>query len=148
MARYRNPAVTVDAVVFTRLQDVLWVLLIRRRRPPFKGRWALPGGFVNYDEPLDRAVRRELREETGVSRILLEQFYTFGNPRRDPRGRVISVSYWGSVRADRIQLKAGDDAAMVRWFRVNRLPPLAFDHAAILKRALACLRRRMGSSSK
>lgn len=139
-ARHQNPSVTVDAVVFTTLKRTICVLLIRRLKPPFKGRWALPGGFVEYEETLDQAARRELREETGVSKVFLEQLYTFGDPHRDPRGRVISVAYWGSVRADHVNLMAGDDAATARWFAVKRLPPLAFDHAAIVRCALRRLR--------
>src|ERR1700741_388054 len=98
---YPQPSVTVDLVIFTIAEDDLKVLLIRRGQEPFKGRWALPGGFVEIDESLERAAARELKEEVGVTNVYLEQLYTFGEPKRDPRGRVISVSFFPLVDAGR-----------------------------------------------
>ena len=108
---YPRPSVTVDLVIFTIAEDDLKVLLIRRGQEPFKGRWALPGGFVEIDESLERAAARELKEEVGVTNVYLEQLYTFGEPKRDPRGRVISVSYFALVDAERQRIVAASDAA-------------------------------------
>ncbi len=132
---YPHPAVTVDIVIFTLRQDELKVLLIKRARSPFRGEWALPGGFVNLDESLDAAARRELEEETGVAGVYLEQLYTFGTPDRDPRERVITVAYYALIPSDRIVLQAATDAEGVSWFGMEELPELAFDHAAILETA-------------
>ncbi|MEM4724984.1 MAG: NUDIX domain-containing protein, partial [Candidatus Hadarchaeum sp.] len=117
--------------------------MIRRRHPPYQGMWAIPGGFVEADESLDAAARRELAEETGVTDVYLEQLYTFGDPDRDPRKRVISVTYFALIPSGEVSLRAGDDATDARWFPVNDLPPLAFDHAAILDYALLRLRYKL-----
>jgi 8-oxo-dGTP diphosphatase len=114
------------------------VLLIKRKNPPFRGHWALPGGFVEPDEPLEAAARRELLEETGVIPRSLEQLYTFGDPGRDPRGWTISVSYLATldeVEGNALRPRAGSDAAEAGWFDLSALPPLAFDHADILAHA-------------
>ena len=140
--RHRYPAVAVDMVIFTVGADDLAVLLVRRRGEPFAGRWAIPGGFVEEDESLDAAAARELREETGVADVYLEQLYTFGEPGRDPRGRVISVAYYALLRHPPAAT-AGDDAADARWFPLRDLPPLAFDHAEILDYALSRLRAKV-----
>src|SRR5262245_30331014 len=129
---YPRPSVTVDLVIFTIAEDDLKVLLIRRGQEPFKGRWALPGGFVEIDESLERAAARELKEEVGVTNVYLEQLYTFGEPKRDPRGRVISVSYFALVDAERQRIVAASDAAEAQWHSVFDAPKLAFDHAKIL----------------
>jgi 8-oxo-dGTP diphosphatase len=134
--------VTVDVVVFTIRGDGLHVLLVRRRYPPFEGRWAIPGGFVLPEETLDAAALRELREETGVSDVYLEQLYTFGDPKRDPRGRVITVSYFALISPDR-PLSPSTDAAEAAWFPMAKLPGLAFDHADILEYALVRLRNKL-----
>jgi 8-oxo-dGTP diphosphatase len=139
---YPKPFVTVDAVVFSIFDDDLKVLLIKRGRPPFEGRWALPGGFVEIDETLETAARRELQEETGVTNVSLEQLYTFGDPGRDPRGRSISVVYYTLANADRIQPQADTDAADARWFSAFHPPPLAFDHRKILCCAVERLRNK------
>lgn len=130
-----HPAVTTDAVIFTICDQHLKVLLIRRRHEPYKGCWAFPGGFIEPDEDLDCCVRRELREETGLTGIRLEQLHAFGDPDRDPRERVITVVYYALVPADRLQPIAADDAAAVGWFGVDELPELAFDHRQILSMA-------------
>ena len=137
--------VTVDIVIFTIHDDTLQVLLVRRGIPPFAGAWAIPGGFVLPNESLDDAARRELREETGVEDVFLEQLYTFGDPDRDPRGRVITVAYYALISPDRAPPLAGSDAADARWWPATRLPaPLAFDHAAILETAIERLRGKLG----
>ncbi|MCI0638114.1 MAG: NUDIX hydrolase [Gemmataceae bacterium] len=136
---YPRPAVTVDIVLATR-EIQPRVLLIQRKKEPFAGRWALPGGFVELDETLEESARRELREETGLSVGRMEQLYTYGDPRRDPRGRVISVAFLARVSAGKLQPKAADDAANAGWFPLQRPPALAFDHAKILAFARRQLR--------
>jgi 8-oxo-dGTP diphosphatase len=135
---YPRPAVTVDIVIVTR-EAKPRVLLIRRKHAPFEGKWALPGGFVDMDEPLEAAARRELYEETGVRTGTLRQLQTFGDPQRDPRGRTISVVYLAEVNPGDVKPEAADDAAAVAWFSLRRPPQLAFDHAEIL----AAARRRL-----
>jgi 8-oxo-dGTP diphosphatase len=137
--QHPHPAVTVDGVVFGYDDADLKVLLIQRAVAPFAGRWALPGGFVGIRENLEEAVRRELREETGLAQLYLEQLYTFGGPRRDPRERVISVAYYALVKLADHAVRAASDARTVAWFPVADLPELAFDHASILDTA----RRRL-----
>ncbi len=140
---YPRPSVTVDLVIFTIAEDDLKVLLIRRGQEPFKGRWALPGGFVEINESLERAAARELAEEVGVKNIYLEQLYTFGEPKRDPRGRVISVSYFALVDAERQSIVAASDAADAEWHSVFDPPRLAFDHKQILDYAVWRLRNKI-----
>ena len=140
--KYRYPALAVDMVIFTVGEDDLMVLLIQRRGEPFAGHWAIPGGFVDPGESLDDAAARELREETGVGEVFLEQLYTFGEPGRDPRGRVISVAYYALLRQPPA-VSAADDAADARWFPLRALPPLAFDHGAILDYALSRVRNKV-----
>jgi 8-oxo-dGTP diphosphatase len=138
--RRERPAVTVDVVVVAPLEGRLRVLLVQRKKPPFAGSWAIPGGFVERDEPLEAAARRELREETGAELAHLEQLHAFGDPGRDPRGWTISVAYLarlGEEEARTWQPEAGSDAGAVGWFALEELPALAFDHADIL----ACARR-------
>ncbi len=141
--RDRSPALTVDAVVFGLDDDDLKVLLIRRGAAPFRGRWALPGGFVALDEDLESAARRELAEETGVHDLYLEQLYTFGAVDRDPRGRIVSVAYYGLVDLHDHRLRAATDAADAAWFALDDLPRLAFDHDGILEAALERLRGKV-----
>jgi len=136
-------AVTVDVVIFSIRGGALQLLLVRRAIPPFEGQYAIPGGFVREDEPLDEAARRELEEETGVQNVYLEQLFTFGDPDRDPRGRVITVAYFALIASDKIALAASGDAAEVRWFPMSDLPPLAFDHRRILDYALERLRNKL-----
>lgn len=143
LSDYPQPSVTVDLVIFTIAEDDLKVLLIRRGQEPFKGRWALPGGFVEIDESLERAAARELKEEVGVKNVYLEQLYTFGDPKRDPRGRVISVSYFALVDAERQRIVAASDAADAEWRSVFNPPKLAFDHKKILDYAVWRLRNKI-----
>ncbi|QOC22237.1 NUDIX hydrolase [Wenzhouxiangella sp. AB-CW3] len=124
---------TTDIVLFTIQQERLKVLLVRRASEPYKGSWALPGGFVQEGESLAECARRELLEETGVDEAYLEQLYTFGDPDRDPRGRVVTVAYFALVRSDELILEAATDADAAAWFPVDELPDLAFDHAEILQ---------------
>jgi 8-oxo-dGTP diphosphatase len=159
--RYPKPSVTVDVVVFAIFGTAdadddaetapaepgsgmeLRVLLVRRRNPPFKGHWAIPGGFVGIDESLDEAARRELEEETGLRDVYMEQLYTFGEPHRDPRTRVISVAYYALLPGQNHLAQGGDDAAEAGWHSVNALPDnLAFDHGEILDVALRRLRAK------
>lgn len=129
---------TVDIVLFHSAEKRIEVLLIKRGREPFKGRWAFPGGFVEKDEPLEHAAARELREETGLSGVHLQQIGAFGDPGRDPRGHTVSVTFSGLVE-DRLDAIAADDAADVRWHSALRPPRLAFDHQKILGVALECI---------
>ena len=140
---FPRPSVTVDLVIFSIEAGILRALLIRRGETPFKGAWALPGGFVREAESLDDAAKRELREETGVKDVYLEQLYTFGETDRDPRGRVITVAYFALIAAGRQVLKADTDAEHVQWFPVKDLPDLAFDHAAIIDYALERLKNKL-----
>ena len=137
--------VAVDAIVFGYSKDDgVSVLLIQRKYEPFKNAWALPGGFVLEDESLEDAVRRELSEETGVQLNYLEQLYTFGDPGRDPRQRIIAIAYFGLVKTSQYQvLKASTDAENAKWFSFNKLPPLAFDHKRILSIAVERLRAKV-----
>ena len=132
---YPHPAVTTDIVIFTIRQDELKVLLIKRALAPFQGEWALPGGFIDLDESLEKGARRELEEETGVSGVYLEQLYTFGQPDRDPRERVITVAYYALIPSDKIEIRAATDAEGVSWFGMAEIPELAFDHEQILQAA-------------
>lgn len=138
---YPRPAVTVDVAIVTR-DEKPRVLLIRRKHDPFAGCWALPGGFVDLEESLEAAARRELFEETGVRTTDLRQLHTFGDPQRDPRGRTISVVYLAQVDADALLPQAADDAAEVGWFFLARPPKLAFDHKEILAHVRKHLKER------
>ncbi|OSY88027.1 NUDIX hydrolase [Tenacibaculum holothuriorum] len=134
---------SVDAVVFGYEEGKTSVLLIKRKFNPFKGEWAIPGGFVKEKESLEMAVERELFEETGVKINYLEQLYTFGSPTRDPRGRVISVSYFGLVKPKAFKILASTDAEEVKWFSIENLPKLSFDHETILKFAIKRLQGKI-----
>ena len=135
--------VTVDIVIFTLRKGSLQVLLVKRGVPPFEGQYAIPGGFIRGDESLEEAAVRELHEETGVRNVFLEQLYTFGDPKRDPRGRVITVAYYALIASDKLSLVAGADAAEAQWFPASSLPPLAFDHKSILDYGLERLRNKL-----
>ncbi len=144
--QYRNPSLTVDGVVLLRqaegvLGDHYSVLLVERGRDPFKGRHALPGGFVDYGEDIEAAIHREIQEETGLKGLPFRQFRTFGKPGRDPRGHTVSVVYVAVLIGEAPVVVGGDDAASAGWFPVKRLPDLAFDHAHILGRVLDTLKR-------
>ncbi len=138
---YPRPALTVDVVICTH-EDRPRVLLIKRKSEPFAGRWALPGGFVDEGEKLADAARRELREETGVAVVELEQLYAAGDPGRDPRGWTVSVVFLARGDAKKLKAKAADDAADVGWFPLDDPPEMAFDHGMLLARARARLEDR------
>lgn len=141
-----NLQVTVDIVLFTIVNRQLQVLLIRRLAEPFRGSYALPGGFVLENESVDDAAHRELQEETGVEKVFLEQLYTFGEPKRDPRGRVITIAYYALVANSHI-LRSGTDAADAAWFALDKLPTLAFDHKAIVEYAHQRIRGKLDYSN-
>ncbi len=126
---YPRPAVCVDAIIYCKTDNT--ILLIERKNEPYKNNWALPGGFVDENEDLIDAVNRELCEETFVKNISLQQFKTYGKPGRDPRGHVISVVFFGICHI-KPPIKSGDDAKNARWFKLDNLPKLAFDHNEII----------------
>ena len=141
--KYPRPALTVDCVVFGFDESELKVLLIERALEPFKGSWALPGGFVHVDETIDDAARRELAEEAGLTDVFLEQLYTFGAVDRDPRERVVSVAYFALVKLSDYNARAAADAADAKWFPISKVPKLAFDHTEILTAALERLKGKV-----
>jgi len=144
--QYPRPAVTVDIILFVFQQEQLRVLLIRRANDPYKGKWALPGGFVDEQEDLYDAALRELKEETNVTNVYLEQLYTFGQPGRDPRARVITVAYFALLSAEEVaqqEVHGASDAGEARWWNIYDLPDLAFDHQEILDYALQRLRWKL-----
>lgn len=127
--------VTTDALIFADVEKPK-VLLILRGNDPYKGRWAFPGGFIEMDEELIDSAARELKEETGLTGVKLKQMHTFGTVGRDPRGRMITVTFLGIVREDQMDVAAGDDAAEAKWFDIDQLPEMAFDHAEVAKMAI------------
>ena len=147
-----RPMVTVDTVVFgfspqsqsnTNRPKKVKLLLINRKNQPFKGKWALPGGFVELDEELKHAAIRELTEETSLENVPLEQMHTFGKCGRDPRGRQITIVFMGIVTQGLNKIKAGDDAAKAQWFDIEKLPEdLAFDHNEVANMAIRKLKRK------
>ena len=138
---YPRPAVTTDCVIFGYDGKELKVLLIERGIEPFKGCWAFPGGFLNMDEDALAGARRELKEETGLEDAFIEQFHTFSEPCRDPRGRVITIAHYALVKIQEVE--GGDDAAQARWFPIGEVPPLAFDHDRILRMAMSRLKEKI-----
>ena len=139
-----RPMVTVDAIVFAFFKTEIKLLLVKRRNEPFKGKWALPGGFVGIDEELEDAVERELAEEAGITDVPLEQLHTFGKCGRDPRGRQITIAFIGIATKGQTKLRAGDDAAEARWFDIEKLPKeLAFDHEEVANFGIRKLKRKM-----
>ncbi len=139
--QYPRPAVTTDAVIFANSGDKKYLLLIKRGRPPYEGLWALPGGFLDIDEEFLDGVNRELEEETGLTGIELKQLKAYGGVNRDPRHRTISVVFYGIT--DKLhEVKGMDDAAEAKWFPVEDLPPLAFDHAKIVEDAVEKIKVR------
>lgn len=136
---YPRPALTVDIVLLHRIANGIEVLLVKRARDPFKGRWAFPGGFVDMDESLEDAAARELAEETGLRGISLEQIGAFGDPGRDPRGHTVSVVFAGVLK-DRRHVTGADDASEAAWHSALEPPTLAFDHNKILRIAVDRMR--------
>jgi 8-oxo-dGTP diphosphatase len=144
VTKYERPSVTVDILLFTIHENDLKILLIKRNAEPFKDCWALPGGFVHMDESLDSAAKRELEEESGVKNVYLEQLYTFGDPDRDPRTRVITVTYLALAVKTDWALKSTTDASEAKFYSVKDLPTLAFDHKQIVQYGLDRLRNKLG----
>jgi len=130
---YPRPAATADIVLLSSIDGKQYVLLIERKFPPLEGMWALPGGFMNMDETLEETAIRELNEETGITDVHLEQFHTFSKVNRDPRHRTITTVFIGTIDLNTAKAVAGDDASKVKWFRIDELPPLAFDHSVVLE---------------
>lgn len=136
-----RPMVTVDAAVFRISCGKVSILLINRKNEPYKGRWAIPGGFVDMDEELEDAIVRELAEETGLTGVPLEQMHTFGTIGRDPRGRQITIVFMGITNEQQTAVKGGDDAAQAKWFDIENLPDnMAFDHNRVIKFAIEKLK--------
>lgn len=138
--KYPRPAVTTDCVIFGHDGAVMKLLLIKRGNEPYKDKWAFPGGFLNMDESAEEGIKREVKEETGLNLDGVEQIHTFTNPDRDPRGRVITIAYFAKIEIR--EVKGGDDAKEARWFNLDSLPELAFDHDQILKMALDKLKEK------
>ena len=132
--------ISVDCVIFGYAEKKLNVALIERKKAPFIGDWAIPGGFLIDDETVEEAAFRELQEETGLQDIYLEQFAVFSHPDRDPRGRVITIAFFALIASDKIILTATEDAKSAKWYPIDNLPPLAFDHPDIYKKALVSLK--------
>lgn len=141
--KYPHPSVTADCVVFGYEGKKLHILLIERRNNPYKGHWALPGGFMEMDETIEECASRELAEETGINGIRLEQFHIFSEVDRDPRERVLSVAFLALVRKADYNVTGRDDAARAEWFSMEDLPSLAFDHAAIIGMAITKLQNML-----
>ena len=139
--KYPHHAVTTDCVIFGFNGERLQVLLIERGIEPYKGKWALPGGFLKMDESAEECARRELKEETGLEGAYMEQFHTFSSPERDPRERVVTIGYFALIRQQ--EVKGGDDAAAAKWFPLDETPALAFDHDFILRKATQRLREQL-----
>jgi 8-oxo-dGTP diphosphatase len=136
-----RPMVTTDAVVFRFAKGKLWLLLVKRRNEPYKGSWAVPGGFIELEEELEDAAARELEEEAGLAGVRLEQMRTFGAVGRDPRGRQITVVFMGIAEEGQDRLRAGDDAAEAKWFDIDKLPEsMAFDHREVVRFAIGKLK--------
>jgi 8-oxo-dGTP diphosphatase len=146
-SKYDRPSVTVDVVIFSLVGEELRVLLVKRKNPPFAGLWAIPGGFIYLDESLEAAAARKLAEETNVTDVYMEQLYTFGDPGRDPRTRVITVAYFALVPHNAIQHRPGAEASETEWFPLSSVPELAFDHPQILEYALTRLRYKLEYTS-
>ena len=139
--KYPHPSVTTDCVIFGFDGTKLRVLLVERGIEPYIGRWALPGGFLRMDECAEDGALRELQEETGLAGAYIRQFHTFTAVHRDPRERVITIAFYALVRLQ--EVKGGDDAADARWFALDEVPQLAFDHDQILRKAEQALRQQI-----
>lgn len=137
--QYPRPAVTVDIILYT-TETIPRILLIKRKNEPYKNKWALPGGFMDEHETLEKAAERELFEETNLKEVSLKQFKTYSDPTRDPRGRTITTVFWTIINKENIQkTQPGDDASEAAWFSSNNLPPLAFDHNNIISEFITFL---------
>lgn len=135
--------ISVDSIVFGYTEGELKVALIERKKDPFIGMWAIPGGFMEGNETIEETALRELKEETGIEDIYLEQFHVFNNPDRDPRGRSIIIALFALINSDQCHLIASEDAAKAKWWPAYKIPPLAFDHDEIYAKALEALRNAL-----
>lgn len=141
--QYQNPSLAVDIVLFGYYQKKLSVLLLNRKEEPFKDQWTLPGGFVQMDETLLQVCARIMKTKIGLDKLFLEQLYSFDEIGRDPRGRVVSVSYFGLINPHKFEVVAGNMANDVKWFPVKKLPGLGFDHKKIFKLAMERLKAKI-----
>jgi 8-oxo-dGTP diphosphatase len=148
MPDYPKPSVTVDTIIFALVNKEIKVLLIKRKYPPFAGKWAIPGGFVEVNEALSTAANRELEEETGLKNVSLKQFYTYGDPGRDPRGHTITITYNTFLHEIPKGISGADDADEANWFSIETLPELAFDHDKVLDEAIKDLYTRIETTIK
>jgi len=139
----QNIKIAVDIVIFTIMDSALKIILIQMKKKPFTKKWAFPGGLINDKESLDDAAKRELYEKAGVKNVYLEQLYTFGHPKRDPYGRVVSCAYFALVNSEGIKLRTIEKYSDIKWFDIKKLPKLAYDHADIAKYALQRLRWKL-----
>ena len=144
--KYPHPAVTTDNVIFGFDGSSINILLIERGLEPYKGSWALPGGFLRMDETVEEGAKRELCEETNIKDVYLEQFHVFSGVNRDPRERVLTVAFFALVSKNDFKVLAGDDASKAQWHEWNHLPPLAFDHAEIISMARKKLQEKLRMS--
>lgn len=147
LTQYEQPGVTVDLVIFTVDDKKLKILLIKRASEPFDGYWSIPGGFLMKGESLEDAASRVMEEKTGVQEVYLEQLYTFGKPDRDPRARIITVTYFALIPWKRLNQPGSRKVSDLAWFPVDEVPELAFDHLEILRRAVTRLRAKVSYSS-
>jgi 8-oxo-dGTP diphosphatase len=145
--KYEQPSVTVDLAIFTVNNDKLKVMLIKRAEQPFQSAWSMPGGFLLQNESLEEAAHRVLREKTGVENVYMEQLYTFGDPKRDPRSRVITVAYFALIPWKTLDQPESPKVADLNWASVDQLPKLAFDHKEILHYAVKRLRAKASYSN-
>ena len=141
--KFTKPVVTVDTALFGYHKNSLNILLVKRRNDPYKGKWVLPGGFIKVSETLEDSALRELREETGVKDVHVEQLHAFGAPSRDPRGRAVTIAFYGVVNFRDVKAKPGSDAKQAKWFSVDKLPELGFDHKSIADMATLRLRENV-----
>lgn len=141
--KYPHPAVTTDCVIFGFDGTSINILLIERGIEPYIGTWALPGGFLNMDETVEEGAKRELHEETNVEDVYLEQFHVFSTVDRNPRERVLTIAFFALVGKDKFEIIAGNDANNAQWYEWNNLPPLAFDHAEIIRMAREKLQEKL-----
>ncbi len=140
---HNHSSVTIDVAILTVKDDDLKILLVKKNSEPFRNMWALPGGFIKMNESLEESAKRSLFEETGVRDVYLEQLYSLGDPKRDPRGRIITVAYFALINSDKIKLQAATGVSGVQWCSVKHLPKLAFDHEKIVSYALQRLRWKL-----
>ncbi len=141
----QNISLTADNVIFCTSGESTKILLVQRKYDPYKGLWALPGGFLEDEEPLEDGAKRELEEETGLKVNNLKQLRAYGTPDRDPRGRTVSIAFWTVISSEE-KVKGNDDAALAQWHNIENLPKLAFDHDLIVKEALQRYRAEKGLS--